>query len=303
MNNTQLKYFIAAAEIGSMNAAAQTIGISRTALTQQIKLMEEELDTVLLERRGRKLELTPAGELIYSFARKTLIKLKKTEQTIRDIKYGVEELLVIGCSQTSLIDELSVYVGALTKQYPSIKVRLVYRPLWILLRMMNSGEVDVVISHQIKKSYDFNDEYVVKKIHEHPILAIIPPSLDLGEKPSISLRELDNQNLIISEKHENSIIDKYAAYGVKPHVKCVTKSSYSKIELVKQNVGIAFVSSAMTLAIEKAKLKSYFVDEIDKVFTEYVFYPRNRKTATVEKLLDVIFSSNPPSNNEATPQK
>lgn len=288
MNKTQLKYFLAVSECGSLNAAAQVLDVSRTALSQQIKLLQDEFDTELFVRNGRNLQLTPAGDIFVAFARKTLITLRKTEKKISSIKQGFDEMLTIGCSETSLIKDLAKYIAKVTKLYPSIKFRLLYKPLWLLLKMMDSGEIDIIISHHINKDCEFEDKYCVKALKQDKILAIIPPSLNFGKRESISLMELDGRDIIISEKHENTIMDKLAILGVSPRIKCVTKSSYTKIAFVQENIGIAFVTEALRDIIDKEQLKSYYVEELEKIFTEYIFYPRNRKTPAVEKFITAI---------------
>ena len=61
MNRNQLKYFVAAAETRSFTKAAEQYYISQTAVTQQIRLLEEALGCPLFDRSTRPVSLTPAG--------------------------------------------------------------------------------------------------------------------------------------------------------------------------------------------------------------------------------------------------
>lgn len=61
----QIKYFQAVIRLGSFSEAAYECNISQSAISQQIQALERELGFPLLQRKGRKFELTPAGEFFY----------------------------------------------------------------------------------------------------------------------------------------------------------------------------------------------------------------------------------------------
>ena len=68
MDIRQLRYFIAIVEEKSVSAAARRLHLSQPPLSQQLKAMEEELGTPLLERSGKHMLVTDAGKTLYSYA-------------------------------------------------------------------------------------------------------------------------------------------------------------------------------------------------------------------------------------------
>ncbi len=74
MNTKQLEYFISVAENLSFTKTAEKFYISQTAVTQQIKALEEQINVTLFTRSKRHVELTPAGKVFLSEAR-TIIKI------------------------------------------------------------------------------------------------------------------------------------------------------------------------------------------------------------------------------------
>ena len=70
MELRQLKHFLAVGEAGSITAAAKKLRLTQPALSRQIKALEEELDTALLERGAHSIQLTAAGEVLVAEARK-----------------------------------------------------------------------------------------------------------------------------------------------------------------------------------------------------------------------------------------
>lgn len=288
MNKAQLKYLLAIAECGSMSTASQMLEVSRPTLSQQIKQLEAELDIVLFERNGRKLVLTPAGEIFSEFAYKTLIALRKTERSIHSVKYGLNELITIGCSQTSLSEDIAKFIVKTSEVHPYIKFKLLCRPLWLLCKMMDSGEIDVIFSHQIKEENDFSNKYEAVPLSEHKILAVLPPKMDLGQRDSISLKDLDGQELILRDYHEEAFLKKCAEFNSYPRVICVCKETDFKIELIKQNLGIGIFTDASLSLLQNYHLNYYYVEELNNKLKEYVIYPRNHKTPALEKMLAEI---------------
>ncbi len=68
MDIRQLRYFIAIVEEKSISAAARRLHLSQPPLSQQLKAMEEELGALLVERSGKRLEVTDAGKALYTYA-------------------------------------------------------------------------------------------------------------------------------------------------------------------------------------------------------------------------------------------
>ena len=71
-----IKYFLAVAEHQSFTRAAASLYVSQPALSQQIKQLEESLETILFDRSGRHIKLTHAGEVYASYAHKALQDLE-----------------------------------------------------------------------------------------------------------------------------------------------------------------------------------------------------------------------------------
>jgi LysR family nitrogen assimilation transcriptional regulator len=77
MELRQLRYLLAVAEEGSITRAAQRVYVTQPALSQQLQLLERELGTALLDRSGRRVRLTPAGEILVRSAREVIRQLEE----------------------------------------------------------------------------------------------------------------------------------------------------------------------------------------------------------------------------------
>lgn len=153
----QMRYFVTVIECNSFTEAAEACYISQSAISQQIRLLEEELGVELIHRENRKFSLTPAGEHFY---RHSLIILDETERLKREtIQIGCydKEHLKIGYPKCYGGDELHRAVDTFSEQYPDVALDIVngnHEELYDLIRF---GEVDLVLNDQRRA---FSDEYV-----------------------------------------------------------------------------------------------------------------------------------------------
>lgn len=96
MDFKQLQYFVTVAEEKSISAAAKKLFLAQPPLSRQIKLLEQELGTLLLDRSVRGITLTPEGELLYQYAQKLLATQLCLGKELRDMARQEQDVLRVG---------------------------------------------------------------------------------------------------------------------------------------------------------------------------------------------------------------
>lgn len=125
MNLRQLSYFVAVAEQHSIIKAAELLHVSQPSVSTQIKLLEEELEVLLFERRREGTLLTPEGKDFLAYARSALDTLAAAKANLRSYQAAEVGTVSVGIPG-SLSSLLSLdLIEHVRQKYPSIKVKVV----------------------------------------------------------------------------------------------------------------------------------------------------------------------------------
>ncbi len=118
-----LKAFIATAEQGSISTAAQLLNVTHGAVSRQIRLLEEELNTALTEKHGRSIKLTDAGQQLYQNCQPAFRTLADSCQHLR--QQHQEKPLVLACSGSLLARWLIPRLPSLQQALADLPLQLV----------------------------------------------------------------------------------------------------------------------------------------------------------------------------------
>lgn len=185
MELRQLKSFIRTAETLNFSEAARQLSISQSTLSQQIKALEEELDTTLFIRDTHSVLLSESGEAMLPLARQTINDAESCYTQIKDLKALASGRIDIGITWSfeTIIKET---VMEFLEKYPAIKVNVFIRTKDELMEMLKKRELDFILSFEpgmhcenIESCHLFDDRIMVIASKDHPV----------AELKSISLSE------------------------------------------------------------------------------------------------------------------
>ena len=185
----ELKLFHLVAEHQSFTKAGRAAGLTQSAITRQIRGMEERLGVSLFDRTTRCVRLTPAGAALYARSGGILAGVSDAIGALRERFDLAPKVLKVGIARTIGLAYLPGFFRRFQKRFPRIQLRVKQESSAFILGAVESGEVDVgivaeppQISRAIEVRHRFTDEFV----------AIAPPNLSLGLRRKISARELGN---------------------------------------------------------------------------------------------------------------
>lgn len=235
----QLRTFIAVAEDKKMITAAKRLYISQPTVSQMILDLETEYKTRLFERFPKELKITPAGELLMSYAKEIVAIHEHLNQSMKNI--NALRPLRIGATITvgntlmgSLIEELNIL-------HPDIDVTVFVENTRIIENRILHNELDIalvegiIVRQEIMTEPVLDDELCLICGNKHPF----------AKKSSVSMEDLCNQNFIIREKgsgtraiFENIMLTHHIPFHTK--WECASRSGI--VDAVRHNLGLGVLS-------------------------------------------------------------
>ncbi len=191
MEFSQLRSLLRVAAEGSISRAAEALHLTQPAVTQHIRALERELRVPLLERTGRGVRLTPAGDALTRYARSSLALLDECRQVIGDLEHGAAGRLVLGAGVTTSIFHLPAWLRAFQEAYPGVDVvvrtgRSKEIAALALEREIDLGLVTSPVQHPDLRVSDLFDEEIVLVVpHDHPLAGGSVAVADLASLPLI----------------------------------------------------------------------------------------------------------------------
>jgi DNA-binding transcriptional LysR family regulator len=128
MNTLSLQHFetfLVVAEKGSFTAAANLLGVSKTAVSQAVRLLEESLKVPLFIRSTRRINLTDEGEILFLQCQRLKDELETTRSLVGKFKQSPSGLLRISCNAYIAETRLSKIIKPYMEKYPEVKIKLI----------------------------------------------------------------------------------------------------------------------------------------------------------------------------------
>jgi LysR family hydrogen peroxide-inducible transcriptional activator len=251
----QLRYFVSAAEAGSMTLAARRCRVAQPSLSQQIRKLEEGLEVALFDRVGRGIALTEAGRALLPRARRILAEVAETRENLRaEVESGAGRL-AIGAIPTIAPYLLPPVLAGLRAEFPGCELVVREDLTANLVEAVVHHELDVAITstpidHElVEVEVVGREELLVVAPAAHPLAGIGRLTLDdLREQPTVSLHEMHCLGA--------QIAGFCARAGVRPDIVCRTTQLATVLEMVRLGLGVSLVPS-MAAAGDRSEDRAY----------------------------------------------
>jgi DNA-binding transcriptional LysR family regulator len=142
---TSLQLFVAVCELGSIGKAAEREYIAASAVSKRLSDLEATLDTALLYRHTRGVDLTPAGESLLHHARSVLFSLEKMQAELSEYADGVRGHVRMHASISAVVQFLPEDLGRFVREHPQVKIDLEEHLSTEVLRAVQEGTADLGI--------------------------------------------------------------------------------------------------------------------------------------------------------------
>ncbi|MFQ5808621.1 MAG: LysR substrate-binding domain-containing protein, partial [Armatimonadota bacterium] len=252
-----LRTFLAVAEHGSFSRAAEALYVSQPAVSVLIKKMEAHYGTPLLDRLGKRVELTEAGHLLVDYARRLLALGQEAEDALGELKGLRTGRVLVAASTLPGTYLLPHAIGAFSSRYPDIAATLVVSHTQAALKRVVDNDVDFGVTGESENPPELEAVPYV----DDELLLIVAPQHPLAEKSRVAVRDLKRYSFICRERGSGTreVIERALAN------KCPDRRvamEFGSVDAVKQAVmaglGVAIVSKhAVELEVCAGRLRTF----------------------------------------------
>ncbi|XAS68459.1 transcriptional regulator CynR [Micrococcaceae bacterium Sec5.7] len=227
------RYLLAVAEHQNFTRAAEALHVSQPTLSQQIKQLENSLHAQLLDRSGRTVRLTDAGEIYLGYARRALLDFSAGERAIHDVKDLSRGSLRLAMTPTFTAYLIGPLVRRFNSRYPGITLSIQEMTQDRIESELAEDRLDIGIAFA---------ESVSSPIEAQPLfpetlsLVVGPSHPRVGQQAPLTVQELGHQSLALLSREfaTRHHIDRYFhEHGIAPRIVIEANSVNAIVEIVR----------------------------------------------------------------------
>ena len=258
MNRNQLKYFVAAAESRSFTKAAEQFYISQTAITQQIRLLEEALGCPLFDRSTRPVSLTPAGTIFLREAKGILERMSRAQERVHDASTGLSGTLRVGYVRGYERSDLSAHIRQFHQQNSNVLITFYRCSTDALAAGLLHHEYDIIFtwdSTNLRQNPDI-DYMLVEKAK---LVVALYARHPFAQRTELRRHELGGENILyMSPSAANDsygdafFMELYKDAGYKPNILFRSSDTESILMMVASEEGVSILPDYCTYKLYQA---------------------------------------------------
>jgi len=275
MNINQLETLLTISRTMSFRKAGEMLNLTQPAVSAQIKSLEDEFKTVLIDR-NQPVTLTDRGQVFLEHAERILTIVEELKQKLSDLNQVPQGHIVIGTTSTIAIQILPRVLTYIQNQFPMIKTTIHSMPSSQIMPAVEQGMLDIGITYlndrnpHLEVSTLYYDTYELVVAPDHPMSSLKHTTVEaLKDIPMIMLSP-DT----LGRKFIDQIFQKH---NVQPNIVMELSSSEEMKRMVELNLGAAVVSKlSITNELKLGTLRMIKVNELELTHPVGVVYRSGR---------------------------
>jgi DNA-binding transcriptional LysR family regulator len=239
----QLAYFVALADVGSFTGAADSLRVAQPTLSRQVKALEDELGSPLVQRTRHALVLTPAGEAVLPLARRMLADMESARTAVAELVGLQRGRVRVGATPSLCIGVMADVLRTFHHRHPAIALELAEGGSQLLVESLQHNEIDVALVVVPADGLDPGLE-LTPVLRER--LSVASPSSERppSKRGSMTVRELGRRSLVVPRRGydvREVTLAACAEAGVAPRFAVEGGEMDAVLRLVEAGTGVAVV--------------------------------------------------------------
>ena len=271
MNINQLETLVTVSKTMSFRKAGELLNLTQPAVSAQIKSLEDEFKTVLVDR-NHPVTLTDSGIVFLEHAEKILQIVDDLKQRLADLNQTPQGHIHLGTTTSIAVQILPRVLSYFQNQFPLIKITIHSMPSSQIMPSVESGVVDIGIGYLFEK----NPSLVTSVLYYDTFELVVSPNHPLSEKSHTTVESLRNIPFVMltPDTFGRRFVDQiFQQYKIEPNIVMELSSSEEVKRMVELNLGAAIISKlSIAKELRLGTLKMIHVNELETSHPVGVFY-------------------------------
>ena len=245
MDFDQLTTFLEVAKLGSFSRAGQKVFRSQSAVSAQIRQLEQDYGDKLLDRSGKDVTLTPAGRVLFAYAERLLQMRDESLLAVADHGTNPRGTIVIGANEATCLYVLPDVFAKYCSLYPGVQVSIYRNFSYKILEKLENGSIDVGIVTLPVKSASLKTHAIFRD----QLMWMVNPQNPLAKNESVSLAEIAKQPILLPKTgYTRRLMDKL----LRPY------KSHLQVPMELPSVGMikSFVAAGLGVSLISCQLRA-----------------------------------------------
>ncbi|HEU5452667.1 MAG TPA: LysR family transcriptional regulator [Terriglobales bacterium] len=242
MDFEQLITFVEVARLGRFSRAGQKLYRSQSAVSTQVRQLEQEYGDRLLDRSGKRASLTPAGSVLFGYADRILKLREESLRAVADQGSRVRGTMIIGANEATCLYVLPDVFAVYTQLYPEVQISIYRNFSYKIVEKLENGSIDAGIVTLPQKSPTLK----AHRIFREQLMLMVSWDNPLGLEKSVSIAEIVRQPLLMPKTgHTRQLMDRlFRPYRDELKVRMELPSVGMIKRFVAAGLGVSLISAS-----------------------------------------------------------
>jgi DNA-binding transcriptional LysR family regulator len=230
------------AKLGSFSRAGQKVFRSQSAVSAQIRQLEQEYGDRLLDRSGKDVTLTPAGRVLFAYAERLLQMRDESLLAVADQGASPRGTLSIGANEATCLYVLPDVFAKFSSLYPGVQISIYRNFSYKIVEKLENGALDVgIVTLPVKSS-----SLKTHAIYRDQLMVMVSPQNPLAKHDVVSVADVAKQPLLLPKTgYSRRLMDKlFRPYASQLQIRMELPSVGMIKSFVAAGLGVSLISAS-----------------------------------------------------------
>ncbi len=299
MDFDQLITFVQVSKLKSFSKAGQKVFRSQSAVSAQIRQLEQAYHAKLLDRSAKSVELTPAGVVLFEFAERLLRLRDESMQVVADRGNVVQGPVAFGANEATCLYLLPDILAEFQRRYPLVQISIYRNFSHKILQRLEDGSLDLGIVTLPLKSPNLK----IHTINRDRLRFMVSAKNPMAQRSHVTLEEIASAPLIFPKTgFTRQVLDKlFRPYRSRLRIAMELPSIGMIKTFVAADVGISIISESFARdQVKSGEVKLLNVEGFDMYRELALVYRRDRSLPrAVQALIGMIRENRKPAEAQS----